>query len=424
MWGGVVASGMAASVVSGALLLGATRAALNVLSITAPIPGSRPDVDGLVDAHDAEAVTQPAEQPVSPLDPGSIGVVLRLLGEDLDRLNAPEAISQRVVDCLRRFTAAPWAAVALHPGEPNAAIYGLEHPDGLERALDDGAAAADGIWRVRLVTGGAAFGTLILGLPGGDAAKSDARSLAEAVAPLLASTLRTAELARANESLAAALAERERDVARRAQELVAQQEEQRRRIALDLHDEPLQRVVLLYRDIRDTSDHPRTRRWLTQLESIVLSIRGICDGLRPSVLHDFGLVAGLEWLIEDVRARTESATHVTLTVGGASAEERLPAALELALFRVAQEALNNCVKHARATRVAVTLWSEAERVKLTVADDGRPGSDTSQGLQGRGGLGIVGMRERLAPWGGVLSVERGSDEGTTVVAEVGFGDGR
>jgi signal transduction histidine kinase len=423
MWGGVVTSGMAVSVVSGALVLGATRAALHLLSPTDPLPGPRPELDGLVDPTIPDPAPQAADEPASPLDPGSIGLVLRLLGEELARLNTPEAISLRVVDCVRRFTAAPWAAVALNPGEPNAEVFGLEHPEGLERALEDGAATADGVWRVRLVTGGSTLGTLILGLPGQDAAKSDARTLAEAVAPLLASALRNAELARENESLATALAERERTLTRRAQELVALQEEQRRRIALDLHDEPLQRVVLLYRDIRDTSDHPRTRRWLTQLESIVLSIRGICDGLRPSVLHDFGLVAGLEWLVEEVRARTESATAVTLTVGGASVEERLPAPLELALFRVAQEALNNCVKHARASRVVVTLECEDARVKLTVADDGRPNPDAGQAPQGRGGIGIVGMRERLAPWGGVLSVGRGSDGGTTVAAEVTL-DGR
>src|SRR5262249_38741676 len=151
--------------------------------------------------------------------------------------------------------------------------------------------------------------------------------------------------------------ERERDLAALATRLTGTQEEERRRLALELHDEPLQRAILLYRGISAAAEHPQSQRWLADVEEIVTSLRATCNGLRPRVLADFGLVAGLEWLVNDARARSEVEIDLTTAIAdAASPDGRLPADLELALYRVAQEALNNCLKHADARRVSLTLW--------------------------------------------------------------------
>jgi signal transduction histidine kinase len=229
------------------------------------------------------------------------------------------------------------------------------------------------------------------------------------------------ELRRRVEALAARLAERERELAALAGRLVRTEEEVRRRISLDLHDEPLQRAILLHRLIGQTADHPMAARWLAEVEAIAASIRSICNGLRPRVLDDFGLDAGLEWLLDEVRARSDLTAVLATASPDPLPSDRPPADLDLALFRIAQEALNNCLKHARATRVDVILRRESRRVRLIVADDGvgrpeGPGGD-------RDAIGLAGMRERLRPWGGVVTVSTRAGGGTVVTADVSAGDG-
>jgi signal transduction histidine kinase len=246
-------------------------------------------------------------------------------------------------------------------------------------------------------------------------------------APVAAAALQNASLLRRSTTLAAALDERERDLAALTARLTGAQEEERRRIALELHDEPLQRAILLYRGISAAPEHPQAQRWLADVEEIVTSLRATCNGLRPRVLDDFGLVAGLEWLVNDARARSDVDIGLTTAIAdAASPGGRLPAELELALYRIAQEALNNCLKHAEARRVSVTLWRAGGPIRLTVADDGKGFEETRRGGGAGAHLGILGMRERLRPWNGFVTVGAGPKGGTVVVAELTLegGDGR
>lgn len=197
-----------------------------------------------------------------------------------------------------------------------------------------------------------------------------------------------------------------------AQAVVDAQEEERRHLAQELHDGPLQSLVHLVRQL-DAAGVPPELRGLGL--GLVDELRRIARGLRPSVLDDLGLVAALQRLLDDVAGR--SAVDTSLGVTGR--ERRLPSPAELALFRVAQEAVSNAERHAAPTRIAVGLGFEAGRVRLLVTDDGR-GFDPADPAAGRrrGSLGMSGMGERLQLAGGSLTVHSAPGAGTTVEAVV------
>ncbi|MGO9342962.1 MAG: ATP-binding protein [Acidimicrobiales bacterium] len=212
------------------------------------------------------------------------------------------------------------------------------------------------------------------------------------------------------------------------------QEEERRHIAQELHDGPLQALVYLCRRIDEVgsraareehaetlngSDGARTdvAAELEELrhlaESLIGEIRGISRGLRPSVLDDLGLVAATRRLLDDLEQRT----GIDTTLGITGNERRLPTPIELALFRVAQEAISNAELHAGPGRVAVGMSFEPNGVRLLVSDDGE-GFEQHEGAAsaGRGSLGLVGMRERLHLVGGRVEVHSSPGRGTTVDA--------
>jgi two-component system, NarL family, sensor histidine kinase UhpB len=196
------------------------------------------------------------------------------------------------------------------------------------------------------------------------------------------------------------------------------QEEERRHIAQELHDGPLQALVYLCRRIdevgrsagSDVAPELDALRHLT--ESLVGELRGISRGLRPSVLDDLGLVAATRRLLDDLEKRT----GIDTTLGITGAERRLPSSVELALFRVAQEAISNAELHAEPRRVAVGMSFEQGGVRLLVSDDGHGFETVTNGTGPRGSLGLVGMRERLHLIGGRVEVHSSPAGGTTVDA--------
>jgi signal transduction histidine kinase len=193
------------------------------------------------------------------------------------------------------------------------------------------------------------------------------------------------------------------------------QEEERRHIAQELHDGPLQALVHLCRQIDAVGqgDGAKLTGELEDLrhlaESLVAELRGISRGLRPSVLDDLGLVAATRRLLEDLERRT----GIDTSLGVSGTERRLPIPVELALFRVAQEAITNAEHHADPGRVAVGMSFEPGGVRLLVSDDGE-GFESPNGQ--RGSLGLVGMRERLHIVGGRVEVHSQPGSGTTVDA--------
>ncbi len=202
-------------------------------------------------------------------------------------------------------------------------------------------------------------------------------------------------------------------------------EEERKRVARELHDDTAQALVALVRNL-DTltllvEDKPETRQRVDEIrtlaESILRNVRRFSRDLRPSLLDDLGLVPAVEWLTEDLSQ--QAGVRSQLDVIGIP--RRLEPDVELSLFRIAQEALSNVRRHARATQVLVRLSFADKRVRLQVRDNGAgfTPSERAADLSSARGLGLRGMRERAELIGGALSVT--SDLGKGTVVEVTLG---
>ena len=202
------------------------------------------------------------------------------------------------------------------------------------------------------------------------------------------------------------------------------QEEERKRIARELHDETIQALVVLARQLDDvisvSSDLPFDKRRLLdnlrkQADDIMADVRRLSQDLRPPTLDRLGLVPALEWLASDVRKR--SGINVLVSINGVS--RRISPEVELVLFRVAQEALRNVWRHSEATSAEVMVEFDERKIRITVQDNGKgfdlPGTTGDLVKQGR--LGLAGMQERIQLIGGILEIESGPYEGTVVVAE-------
>ncbi len=160
------------------------------------------------------------------------------------------------------------------------------------------------------------------------------------------------------------------------------------------------------------SDDERAEALAAVREQVVETlhdVRRLAVELRPKALDDFGLVAALEHLRDTFSEQTGMRVDLEAPVG-----DRLPNDVETALYRIVQEALTNIVKHAQATTVSIVLTRRGRAVTAVIEDDGRgfiPGG-------GGGGMGLLGMGERLALLGGKLKLESSPGAGTTIVAEV------
>jgi signal transduction histidine kinase len=355
------------------------------------------------------------------------------LGLELTHINGVEAVSEHILARLGTSFNLVWAALSLHPtaggrlfqwGDCSAAELAQKFA-GVSSSPDSRRFTGHGSAQILpLSAGGINLGELMVGpRRSGAGWSNNDRSLLIAIVPLLALSLQRAELLAELEDQAVALGERERELAALSRQLMRAQEEERARIAQELHDDPLQRAILLSRRMALATDTPEIRRWRTAVTEIGDGLQAICAGLRPRVLDDFGLVAGLEWLIESLQAQGDTVIQLAAETKDGSSFGRLAADLELALFRIAQESLNNCLKHADATRVVVILWREGPLIRLSVSDNGRGCADLQNRDSARLRLGMVGMAERVRPWGGRVQMGPGSNGGTMVVAEVTLGTG-
>jgi signal transduction histidine kinase len=202
------------------------------------------------------------------------------------------------------------------------------------------------------------------------------------------------------------------------------QEEERKRIARELHDETIQALVVLARQLDDvisvSSDLSFDKRRLLenlrkQTNDVMADVRRLSQDLRPPALDRLGLVPALEWLASDIGKR--SGINVEIRIHGVS--RRFPPEVELVLFRVAQEALRNAWRHAQATRADIAVEFGGRKIRITVKDNGK-GFDlpeTTGDLVKSGRLGLAGMQERIQLVGGSLRIESRLGEGTMVVIE-------
>ncbi|HSQ51847.1 MAG TPA: PAS domain S-box protein [Nitrospiraceae bacterium] len=239
---------------------------------------------------------------------------------------------------------------------------------------------------------------------------------------------RTQELASVNESLRAEVAERVQtelslESSRQAlQKLTLQllrvQEDERRRISRDLHDDINQRLALLAMDIeavgRQLSSSPdRVGRAVQQIQDRVVElsdvVRQLAYQLHPSILDDLGLPIALQRLVDDFTARS----HIRGNFGHKDIPAVVPQEIASCLYRVAQESLNNVARHAAASRVDVELTRSQSELIVTITDNG-VGFDSEQSRNGSHGLGLLSMKERVALVHGEILVSSAVGKGTKV----------
>jgi two-component system sensor histidine kinase UhpB len=203
-----------------------------------------------------------------------------------------------------------------------------------------------------------------------------------------------------------------------ASQVIAAQEEERKRVSRELHDDTAQ--VLFAQLLRVTalkgSDHPDVRRLSEQLEQMTADalegVRRLALELRPPALDDLGLPAALA----DLAQRFGEQLEIPVELDARGLRGRLPEEVELVLYRVAQEALTNAAKHAAAGRITLDLERTASDVTLAVQDDGRGFDPSLPNRPGGAGLGLFGMAERVALVGGRFAIWTRPAGGTEVFA--------
>lgn len=239
---------------------------------------------------------------------------------------------------------------------------------------------------------------------------------------------RTQDLSRAVHALEAEVAERkqaENAVRQLSGRLLRSQDEERRRIARDLHDSTGQKVAALAIDLATlgeeaTTLQPRARRALSECltlsEQIASEVRTLSYLLHPPLLDEIGLTPAIRWYADGVAQR--SSLQMDLKIPHKL--DRLPRETETALFRIVQESLTNILLHSGSKRASISIIQDAREIMLEVSDEGRgmpPGIlNHSNGGTRRPGLGIVSMRERMKQLGGRLEIN--SDSAGTVIRAV------
>jgi signal transduction histidine kinase len=194
-------------------------------------------------------------------------------------------------------------------------------------------------------------------------------------------------------------------------------EEERAHLAADLHDEPLQTALYLDRQLRN--GRAEQNGALAQLSrALAGQLRDICKGMRPAALDDLGLQAALDMLTSEMRER--SGIPITLDVDALLLPGTITPAIELTLYRAAQEAVNNALRHADARAIGVNLRVRHDCVELAVTDDGA-GFTVPEPLERQvidGHLGLASLQQRVRRANGLLTVESMPGRGTTVRIEV------
>lgn len=198
-----------------------------------------------------------------------------------------------------------------------------------------------------------------------------------------------------------------RDLSARLLEI---QEQERTRLSRELHDEIGQLIATLRLEIARSESlppekYPEIRERLVRArqlaEKTLQTVRNICLMLRPTLLDDLGLEPALEWQVEDFTRRTGIVCHLSTS----DLTDDLPDSIRTCVYRVLQESLHNCEKHAAATEVSVTIHQKPEALTLIVEDNG-VGFDAAAATQSHGGhFGLIGMRERATNLKGEFEIQ-------------------
>ncbi len=209
------------------------------------------------------------------------------------------------------------------------------------------------------------------------------------------------------------------------QQITRAQEEERKRIARDLHDDVSPDIIILIQKLDNITSAPKpkiteVRAGLNDVrEQAVKALEGLratAQGLRPRIIDDLGLVAALEWIAEELER--DQKVHISVHTKGM--DRKLSSETQILLFRIAQEALNNIRKHAHAANVSIKLEEGEDEVVMTVTDDGQgfKAPDKIEGMVSAGRLGLMGMHERARLLNGTLRIRSSPGKGTEVTVRL------
>jgi two-component system sensor histidine kinase DegS len=273
-------------------------------------------------------------------------------------------------------------------------------------------AGATSVVAVPIVSGTQSFGMLAVG------SLNEVKSFSERDTAILASIGRQTGIAIENARLYA-------NMRFYARQITRAQEDERKRIARELHDETAQALIDLSRRLDNLANQhaqmsesaaDRLEEFQELIDDILRGVHRFSRDLRPSVLDDLGLLPALEGLMADIEA--DNGVETELRVRGD--RRRLSPEAELVLFRIVQEALNNAKRHSQASRVVTMVEFDGGRARITVEDNGQGFEvpDSTGDLVSTGKLGLIGMHERARLLGGTLTVRSELGKGTTVVVDV------
>lgn len=196
-----------------------------------------------------------------------------------------------------------------------------------------------------------------------------------------------------------------------AEALIFAQEEERKRIARDLHDGIGQSLLLIKKQMAST--HETTVENQKMISETLEEVRSISRDLHPFQLEKFGLTAAITEAINKV----ENSTELFITKESSNIDKLLTAKAEINLFRTIQEAMSNIVKHANATAAKISIQADTNGILVKIQDNGK-GFDHELKLAKSKSLGLRTMHERVSSIGGQLNIEKGSPKGTTIVIKV------
>jgi PAS domain S-box-containing protein len=241
---------------------------------------------------------------------------------------------------------------------------------------------------------------------------------------LLHSLAEKHSIAMVNAQLYADLLQREKELEILSGARVQAQEDERRRIAREIHDGLGQMLTAIKFNLEILEDmitvgqegQDRIHDMKGLLDDVMKEAREISHNLMPSVLDDFGLTPALQLLSEQFTNRTAVKAHFHTS----GITERLDPQIEIGLYRIAQESLNNVAKHAEATEVNLQFIRYPEGIRLVIEDNGKGITEKPDIVRatGKGGMGLVSMRERATSFGGVLTIDSTPKSGTFITIEI------
>jgi two-component system sensor histidine kinase DegS len=208
-------------------------------------------------------------------------------------------------------------------------------------------------------------------------------------------------------------------------EVTLSQENERKRIARELHDDTIQELMYLARELDELTamasglseeEILRVKKLWNLTNAITEGLRRLSRDLRPPTIDRLGLLSALKWIAR----RTKEYTGIDVSVSTRGEQHRIALDSELLLFRIVQEAINNTWRHAQATSVQIVVEFEEDVIRITVSDNGQGFivPDTMGSLTESGKLGLAGMEERAKLMGGTVAIKSAPGKGTSVIVEV------